>query len=65
MPKAPCTCRPCYYGLARPCEKQAGVRCHAGQDGDCVWEGCPQLRDGEPAKSGRHCPLDVGDDDEF
>lgn len=33
-------------------------RCHAGRDGDCVWPACPQLRDGEPSKSGRHCPLD-------
>ena len=31
--------------------------CHAGQDGDCIWEHCPQNRDGEPMKSGRHCPL--------
>ena len=33
-------------------------RCHGGRDGDCSWELCPQLRDGEPMKSGRHCPLD-------
>ncbi len=33
--------------------------CHAHSDGDCTWEHCPQLRDGEPEKSGRHCPLDV------
>lgn len=32
--------------------------CRSDRDGDCDWEGCPQLRDGEPAKSGRHCPLD-------
>jgi hypothetical protein len=32
--------------------------CHADGDGHCTWEECPQLRDGEPAKSGRHCPLD-------
>jgi hypothetical protein len=36
------------------CEKY----CHADTDGDCTWEGCPQLRDGEPEKTGRHCPLD-------
>jgi hypothetical protein len=35
------------------------VRCHAGQDGDCYWPECPQVRDGEPVASGRHCPLDV------
>lgn len=33
--------------------------CHAGNDGDCSWSACPQLRDGEPASSGRHCPLDA------
>lgn len=32
--------------------------CHAGRDGDCIWSGCPQLRDHEPIETGRHCPLD-------
>lgn len=32
-------------------------RCHSDRDGDCTWGGCPQLRDGEPAASGRSCPL--------
>ena len=36
-----------------------GFRCHAGKDGDCNWGRCPQNRDGEPTKSGRHCPLDI------
>jgi hypothetical protein len=35
-----------------------GERCHSDDDGECSWEGCPQLRDGEPAATGRHCPLD-------
>lgn len=35
------------------------IRCQADRDGDCVWTGCPQLRDNEPSSSGRHCPLDV------
>lgn len=39
-------------------------RCHAGRDGDCIDPRCPQLRDGEPAKSGRHCPLDMDDSDD-
>ena len=39
-------------------------RCHAGRDGDCSWELCPQNREGEPKKSGRHCPLDHCDEDE-
>jgi len=34
------------------------TRCAAGRDGECGHAQCPQLRDGEPAKSGRHCPLD-------
>lgn len=33
-------------------------RCHAARDGECFWSDCPQLRDGEPARSGRHCPID-------
>ena len=38
--------------------------CAAGRDGDCVHAHCPQLRDGEPQASGRHCPLDTGVGDE-
>jgi hypothetical protein len=33
-------------------------QCRAAQDGDCDWPECPQIRDGEPEKSRRHCPLD-------
>lgn len=44
-----------YYGL--------DTDCHAGSDGECFWTDCPQLRDGEPVASGRHCPLDVREDD--
>ena len=39
-------------------------RCHANRDGECNWAGCPQNRDGEPAKSGRSCPLWVTEEDE-
>lgn len=38
-------------------------RCAADRDGDCDHSHCPQLRDNEPAKSGRHCPLDTQDDE--
>jgi hypothetical protein len=38
------------------------TNCAAGWDGDCTHEQCPQLADGEPVKSGRHCPLDVDED---
>jgi hypothetical protein len=39
-------------------------QCQADDDGDCVWKGCPQNRDGEPHLSGRHCPLDVTEADD-
>lgn len=32
--------------------------CQAGSDGECFWPHCPQIRDGEPEKTGRHCPID-------
>ncbi len=34
-------------------------RCMSNNDGDCDWSGCPQTRDGEPRKTGRHCPRDL------
>lgn len=37
-------------------------RCHAAKDGDCTAPSCPQLRDDEPARTGRHCPLDDWND---
>jgi hypothetical protein len=39
-------------------------RCGASKDGECGKSWCPQLRDGEPVKSGRHCPLDMGSEDD-
>lgn len=36
------------------------THCQADCDGDCVWAGCPQVRDNEPRTTGRHCPLDDG-----
>ena len=33
-------------------------RCAASSDGECGHAQCPQLRDNEPAATGRHCPLD-------
>lgn len=33
--------------------------CAANRDGECNHPECPQNRDGEPKKSGRHCPLDT------
>lgn len=32
--------------------------CRGGRDGECSWWLCPQNQAGEPAKTGRHCPLD-------
>lgn len=55
--------RPYSMGLGQP--MPSGVvhpaACHGDRDGDCHWSECPQKRDGEPWKSGRHCPLDVKD----
>ena len=39
------------------------TRCQAGGDGDCIAKQCPQLRDGEPRATGRHCPLDNDEGD--
>lgn len=36
------------------------TRCQAGQDGECYHPLCPQIRDGEPEKSNRFCPLPTG-----
>lgn len=40
-----------------------GKHCQSMRDGDCVWRHCPQNRDGEPRRSGRHCPLDIHQDE--
>lgn len=45
-------------------ESAGTAECHADSDGDCNWRQCPQLRDGEPRKSGRDCPLNVESDEE-
>jgi hypothetical protein len=37
--------------------------CHADRDGKCRWPECPQVRDGEPEKSGRACPLWIEEED--
>ena len=37
--------------------------CHVHKDGECHWEQCPQLRDGEPAATRRSCPLPLVPDD--
>ncbi len=52
--------------LIAACRKKepSVIRCRAAKDGDCIWEDCPQLRDGEPRATGRHCPLDGGDKDD-
>lgn len=38
-------------------------RCHADRDGDCTWRLCPQLKDHEPARTDRDCPLDRADEE--
>lgn len=44
----------------RAAKMLAGPHCQAG-DEDCLWDECPQTRDGEPTMSGRSCPLWVAD----
>ena len=46
-----------------PDSKLDPPRCHGDRDGECFWSRCPQLCDGEPEATGRHCPLDVFYDD--
>ena len=45
-------------------EAEMRERCHANRDGECDHKNCPQLRDGEPEKSGRHCPLDTWEEED-
>lgn len=40
-----------------PLPAEPVVHCKAGRDHECNWRDCPQLRDGEPEKTGRSCPL--------
>ena len=47
-----------------PYQKLPLVRCAAGRDGDCFHPQCPQHRDGEPVKSGRHCPIDIREEED-
>lgn len=35
-------------------------RCQADQDGECCHPQCVQIRDGEPDKTDRFCPLPPG-----
>lgn len=46
-------------------EASLGTYCRSQRDGDCDcdWVDCPQLKDGEPRKSGRHCPLDIHEEE--
>jgi hypothetical protein len=34
-------------------------RCRGDDEGQCAWRRCPQIRDGEPSATGRHCPYDT------
>jgi len=37
--------------------------CAANREGDCNHRLCPQIKDGEPSTTGRHCPLDNQEDE--
>lgn len=45
-------------------KKKELTMCQAATDGDCIHPDCPQNRDGEPYKTGRHCPLPHWTEDE-
>jgi hypothetical protein len=47
-----------YTDVCKRLQERDG-QCQADRDGDCNWIRCPQMLDVEPAKSGRHCPLDI------
>jgi len=53
-------CSKCKANDRRRAARATANGCHAGKDGDCIHAACPQLRDGEPHATGRHCPLDKG-----
>ncbi len=61
-------CAACLVAAADKKAVRARVWCAAHQDGDCGAmfgvADCPQERDGEPAASGRSCPLRWWGDDE-
>ncbi len=38
--------------------------CQSGSDGECNHPGCPQIKDHEPHRTGRSCPLPHWTDDE-
>lgn len=50
--------------LAAAPEVGSSLRCAAARDGECNHAQCPQLRDGEPENSGRHCPIDNWDEED-
>lgn len=52
------------FGLIDPPRWVDSKECHAHMDGDCYWKRCPQIRDGEPQTSGRHCPYDTRSNDD-
>lgn len=53
-----------FFGVGHPLTRVSARLCEdADCGGDRTWEECPQLRDGEPEKTGRHCPLDNEDED--
>jgi len=59
-----------YYDLYNLCcdlrkkSKTELKNCMAGSDGECNHPNCPQMRDGEPEKTGRFCPLPHWSDEE-
>lgn len=38
-------------------KRKVHTHCQSQGDGECPWEGCPQIRDDEPFQTSRICPL--------
>lgn len=52
------------HDLIDRCDRMpAPEHCRADCDGMCEHPKCPQFLDGEPQRSGRHCPLDNYEDE--
>lgn len=53
-----------YHKVYYDPQRRMMTRCEADDDGYCTWKDCPQLKDNEPEKSNRHCPLDIHIDED-
>lgn len=47
----------CLLTQPQKVEPLESAYCHADTKGNCNWSECPQIKDNEPERSGRVCPL--------